>query len=141
MLTSLTPQEIQVKRFLAYCWKVIENSEKKIYSFLRQNEIGKIPNELLYETVAKNAINIRLIDTRFCVANMVIPVCDSDLAEVLNLLSEDQREIILRSFFLEETDQEIAGKMRLKRGKVNYQKMKAIENLRKWLKGGEKVET
>ena len=60
---------------------------------------------------------IHLTGTEFVIGDICVPVYDSDLADALKQLSITQREIILRSYFLQQTDQEIASSMKLTRKK------------------------
>ncbi len=135
MLTSLTPQDVMVKRFISYCWKAIENQTSEVYRFLRKDALCHIPGALFFEAIPQPVNVIHLTDTEFIIGDICVPVYDSDLADALKQLSVTQREIILRSYFLQQTDQEIASSMKLTREKVSYQKRKAMKQLREWFVG------
>ena len=83
--------------------------------------------------VLKSVIWPEYTDTEYLLGAVRIAVHDSDLADALDQLSELRREIILRSFFLQQTDGEIASCMHFTREKVNYQKRKAIADLKNWI--------
>ena len=133
MLTFLTPQEILVRRFIAYCWRTIEHKSSEAYQFLRKTSITYMPQELFSAVKMQSVIWPRYVDTEFVVGEIKIPVFDSDLADALNYLSDVRREIILRYFFLQQTDYEIALCMQFTREKVNYHKRKALEELKTWI--------
>lgn len=140
MLTFLTPQEILVRRFVAYCWRAIEHKSSEAYQFLRKTSISYMPQELFSAAKMKSVIWPRYVDTEFVIGEVKIPVFDSDLADALNHLSDVRREIILRYFFLQQTDCEIALCMQFTREKVNYQKRKALKELKTWIVSTKKDE-
>ena len=117
MLTSLTPQDVMVKRFISYCWKAIENQTSEVYRFLRKDALCHIPGALFFEAIPQPVNVIHLTDTEFIIGDICVPVYDSDLADALKQLSVTQREIILRSYFIQQADQEIASSMKLTRKK------------------------
>ena len=133
MLISLTPQEILVRRFITYCWRAIEHKSSEAYKFLRKSAITQIPVEMYSDVVLKSVIWPKYTDTEYVLDAVKIAVHDSDLADALDQLSELRREIILLSFFLQQTDCEIASCMHFTREKVNYQKRKAIDDLKNWI--------
>ena len=108
--------------------------------FLRKNAITRIPVKMYGDVILNSVIWPVYTDTEYVLDAVKIAVHDSDLADALNQLSELRREIILRSFFLQQTDCEIASYMHFTREKVNYQKRKAINDIKTWIVSLEKDE-
>ena len=69
----------------------------------------------------------------FDVLDWRIGITDVDLAEALNGLPQDRRDIILLSFFLDMTDEEIAARLEMARSTVAYKRTSALEKLRERL--------
>ncbi|SHH70672.1 RNA polymerase sigma factor [Desulfosporosinus lacus] len=70
----------------------------------------------------------------FSVLGYNIPVKD-DLGAALATLSEQKRDIILLSYFLDMTDQEIGEKLNMIRRTVQYQRTSSLKQLKKLLEG------
>lgn len=62
-----------------------------------------------------------------------ISVKDDTISTALAVLSSKKREIILLSYFLDMTDQEIGETLNLVRRTVQYQRVKALKQLKKLL--------
>ena len=108
-------------------YKLVKHTQKINQKLMIQQPI------IMYIPQPVNVIH--LTDTEFIIGDICVPVYDSDLADALKQLSVTQREIILRFYFLQQTDQEIASSMKLTREKVSYQKRKAMKQLREWFVG------
>ena len=74
--------------------------------------------------------------TTFPVGGAVILIEDDRLAEALNALPQDGRDILLMYFFLDMADREIAEYMNMARRTVNTRRQKAYRLLKE-LMGGE----
>ena len=74
--------------------------------------------------------------TSFPVGGDVILIEDDRLAEALNALPQDGRDILLMYFFLDMADREIAERMHMARRTVNARRQKAYRLLKE-LMGGE----
>ena len=70
MLTSLTPQDVIVKRFISYCWKAIENQTSEVYRFLRKDALCHIPGALFFEAIPQPVNVIHLTDTEFIIGDI-----------------------------------------------------------------------
>jgi len=62
-------------------------------------------------------------------------VNDENIAEALRSLPEDKRDIILLHYFLDFSDGEIGKKLNMIRSTVQYQRTKAVQELRKIMEG------
>ena len=64
-----------------------------------------------------------------------IAVSDELIAEALNALLADRRDIILLSYFLDMNDREIAQRLNLVQRTVNYRRTSALQELKKYMEG------
>jgi DNA-directed RNA polymerase specialized sigma24 family protein len=64
-----------------------------------------------------------------------IAVSDEQIAEALNALPKDRRDIILLSYFLDMKDKEIAKHLNLVRRTVVYRRASALRKLKKIMEG------
>jgi DNA-directed RNA polymerase specialized sigma24 family protein len=71
----------------------------------------------------------------FHVLSYDIAVSDEQIAEALNTLPKDRRDIILLSCFLDMTDREIAEHMDIVRRTVAYRRASSLQKLRKLMEG------
>ena len=67
----------------------------------------------------------------FSVHGETVNITDCDLAEALNTLPADRREIVLMSYFFDMTDREIAEKLNMARRTVAYRRTSSLEILKK----------
>ena len=77
---------------------------------------------------------------RFQVQGYSILIRSETLANAIARLSNENRSIVLLSYFLDMTDQEIADKLDMVRRTVNYKHMRSLEKLREEMEvdsGGE----
>ena len=73
--------------------------------------------------------------TSFPVGGDVILIEDNRLAEALNALPQDGRDILLMYFFLDMADREIAERMNMARRTVNARRQKAYRLLKELMGG------
>jgi DNA-directed RNA polymerase specialized sigma24 family protein len=73
----------------------------------------------------------------FSVLGESVGVTDCDLAEALNELPADRREIVLMSFFFDMTDKEIADKLNMARRTVAYRRTSTLKELKKLMESEE----
>lgn len=69
----------------------------------------------------------------FDVLDWRIAVSDYELGEALNALPADKRGIVLLSYFLDMTDEEIARRLKLARSTVTYRRASTLRELKKML--------
>ena len=73
----------------------------------------------------------------FDVLGMAVNVTDCDLAEALNTLPADRRDIVLMSYFFDMTDREIAERLKMARRTVAHQRTSTLRELKKILESEE----
>jgi len=66
-----------------------------------------------------------------------VGVSDADLAEALNALPADRRDIVLMSFFFDMTDKEIAERLNMARRTVAYQRTSTLQKLKRLMESEE----
>ena len=67
----------------------------------------------------------------FSVFGENVGVSDADLAEALNKLPADRRDIVLMSYFFDMTDKEIAERLNMARRTVAYRRTSTLKDLKK----------
>ena len=73
----------------------------------------------------------------FTVLGESVGVSDCDLAEALNALPADRREIVFMSYFFDMTDREIAEKLNMARRTVAYRRTSSLQKLKNLLESEE----
>ena len=90
------------------------------------------------ELVALSVTDKYFVDEySFPVIGESIGVTDSELAEALNALSADRRDIVLMSYFFDMTDREIADRLNMARRTVAYQRASSLQELKKLMQSEE----
>ena len=125
--------------FDSYCKKVLKCEACNGYRQIsrRQKRFASL-EELSEAEMAQLAVYDRYSweYTAFPVAGAVILIEDDRLAEALNALPQDNRDIFLMYWFLDMADREIAEYMNMARRTVNTRRQKAYRLLKE-LMGGE----
>ncbi|MBF2599166.1 RNA polymerase sigma factor [Listeria seeligeri] len=121
--------------FDSYCKKILKNETRNIYREIKRlkkyevsiNSISEkeLLQHVMYEDDSKNEhlFNVQGIGN--------IIVTGEIIAEALEYLSEDKRNIILLSYFLGMSDREIADKLNLIRRTVSRRRNKSLMELKK----------
>ncbi|MCL2223957.1 MAG: hypothetical protein FWB96_03205 [Defluviitaleaceae bacterium] len=73
----------------------------------------------------------------FHILGEAISLADVDLAEALNTLSANRRDIVLMSYFFDMTDREIAERLNMARRTVAYRRTSSLRELKKFLESEE----
>jgi RNA polymerase sigma factor (sigma-70 family) len=120
--------------FDAYCKKILKYTARTYYSKLR--ELGK--REVAFsEMTTREFSELTATDEYFTdefvfsVLGKSVGVTDVDLAEALNTLPADRREIVLMSYFFDMTDREIAERLNMARRTVAYRRTSSLQELKK----------
>ena len=125
--------------FDSYCKKVLKCEACNGYRQIsrRQKRFASL-EELSEAEMAQLAVYDRYSweYTAFPVGGTVILIEDDRLAEALNALPQDNRDIFLMYWFLDMADREIAEYMNMARRTVNTRRQKSYRLLKK-LMGGE----
>ena len=125
--------------FDSYCKKELKYEAYNGYREIsRRQKCEALFSELSEEKLAQLAVYDRYSweYTAFPVGGAVILIEDDRLAEALNALPQDNRDIFLMYWFLNMVDREIAEYMNMARRTVNTRRQKAYRLLKE-LMGGE----
>jgi len=131
-------EEQKQHTFDSFCKKTLKLNAREYYRRLtRRREREVSISELSTQDLAK----LSVVDTyfkdafRFSVLGHDIAISDEQLAEALNELPADRRDIILLAFFLGMNDREIAEQLDLVRRTVAYRRTKTLQELKNLLEG------
>ena len=124
--------------FDSYCKKVLKYEAYNGYREIsRRQKCEALFSELSEEELAQLAVYDRYSweYTAFPVGGAVILIEDDRLAEALNALPQDNRDIFLMYWFLDMADREIAEYMNMARRTVNTRRQKAYRLLKELMGG------
>ena len=127
--------ELQNKEYAfdCYCKRVIKNEARKYY-----NELNRQRNhEILFCDITEQERrqlftydSYFTYDSTFNVLEYRIALYDDCLADALNLLSSQLRDIILLYYFVGLTDKEIGQRLSVLRATVQYRRKSALKLLK-----------
>lgn len=131
------PYELRVQnQFGGFCTRVLKNEAARIhneYARLRDREksLGDLtPGELSQIATVDKPFDGEHI---FEVLGLPVVVTGDLLAEAIEKLPEDKRDIILLSYFLGMSDREISEHMNVVRQAISKQRAKTLKELREYL--------
>lgn len=124
------------RRLAAYCARTIRNAGYSAYSSARLHHDRLIPLSSLPDGMEQLAIHPKEVPTYFRAGRCNVSMPDSDLSDALRTLPALRLEIILRIFYLRQTESEAAAELGMTRDNVHYHKRQALMQLRKNLGGG-----
>ena len=134
-MEKLSSYERRVQnQFGAFCVKVLKNEARHIHrenkqSLIHEKSINNLSNAELSElTVYDNYFDNEHI---FNVDGKDVVVSGNILAQALNNLPADKRDIILLSYFLDMKDEEIGKKLNLVRSTVQYRRTSTLKEMKK----------
>ena len=125
--------------FDSYCKRSIKNEAMNAYTQLRKRSRREVSlSSLAEDAMAQLAMYDRYSweYTPFPVGGVVILIEDERLAEALNALPQEDRDIFMMHWFLRMTDAQIARYINMPRRTVNTRRHKAYRLLKE-LMGGE----
>ena len=126
--------------FDSYCKKVLRYKARTCYSKMQAQAEREITfSALSAQELAELATTDEYFTDEyvFSVLGESVGVTDCDLAEALNELPADRREIVLMSFFFDMTDKEIADKLNMARRTVAYRRTSTLKELKKLMESEE----
>lgn len=128
-----TQQEQALERmFDCFCKTVVRNRNRDIIRQKKRLARREVPWEYLAEE--PYAYDVYFADNAvFDVAGMLIPVGNELLAEALSALAPRRCQIVLLAYFMCFSDRQIAVELNLTRSTVQYQRNKALTQLRSML--------
>ncbi len=119
--------------FDSYCKKVLKRKSLDIHREIkRRNEREVAFSDMTAQELASLAVTDEYFSDEyvFSVLGESVGVSDADLAEALNTIAADRREIVLMSYFFDMTDKEIADKLNMARRTVAYQRANTLRILK-----------
>ncbi len=118
------------KQFDSYCKKTVRNRARDIYRAKgqrRQQEV--LFSELSYEPAAPETL-YKVNMNSFSVLGNFINIESDALTEALRRLPEKKRIIILLSYFMDMTDQEISRQLHSARSSVQAARNRTLKEMR-----------
>lgn len=127
--------------FEAYCKAVLRNKARTIHKRLNR-QAGR---EVLFSDIAPELLDSIATSDAYCLSEPVIletlehsiPLENRELADALTGLVPKYREVIILSYFMEQTDPEIAQKLNVPVSTVNDRKKSALQRLRDRMRNDE----
>lgn len=122
--------------FDSFCKKILKHEARDYYNELKRqrsrettfSDLSAKEIEQLY-TVDKYFVTEQI----FNVLGLDVIVSDDVIAGALENLPERKRDIILLSYFLELSDQEIGDRLNMLRSTVQYQRTSTLQQLKKFM--------
>lgn len=124
--------------FDSFCKKILKYKARDYYSKMKRRGEHEVSfSELSEQDLAKLSVTDDYFKDvySFSVLGHDITVSDEQIAEALNALPADRRDIILLSYFLDMTDKEIAERLNLVRRTVAYRRTSSLQELKKFMEG------
>ena len=138
---ELTPsQKRSVQRqFDSYCKKVLREEARDYRRYILRRTKNEVPLSILSEAQIHHAY---ILDedpfgfVQFHVLGYSLDIHDDRLVRALSSLPDKKRTIILLSYFLDMTDQEIADRLNTFRSTVQYQRISSLRKMKQELEAG-----
>jgi RNA polymerase sigma factor (sigma-70 family) len=124
--------------FDSYCKKVLKYTARDFYARQKRRDEREVSfSELSERELASLSATDKYFADEyiFDADGFDIGVSDFELAEALNELPQDWRDIILLAYFLDMTDREIAERLNLVRRTVTYRRTSTLRLLKKIMEG------
>ena len=125
-------------QFDSYCKKTLKLTARDCYRRIKRRGEREITlSELSEQDLEKLAVTDEYFKDAytFNVLGYEIAVSDELIAEALQTLPADRRDIILLSYFLDMNDREIAQRLNLVQRTVNYRRTSTLQELKKYMEG------
>ena len=119
--------------FDSFCKKILKYSARDYQRALARQRERETP---FTELSARELATLAAFDEyfkdahAFDVLGATVSISDYELAEALNTLPADKREIVLMSYFFDMTDKEIAKRLNLARRTVAYRRTSSLQKLK-----------
>lgn len=118
-------------RLAAYCVRVVRNAGCSAYRSIRWHQDKHVSLSNLPDDLTQLAVWPKEVSTSFRAGQYAISTPDDDLSDALRTLPAVKLEVVLRIFYLEQTECEAAAEMGLTRDNVHYHKRQALKLLRR----------
>ena len=132
---EFTPSQKKTVRhqFDSFCRKVLRDEARNYAKHIAWRSDHEVSlSELSEEQVTK----LYVLDEypseqfHFHVQGFGVTVRNEKLADALNTLSDEKRDIVLLAYFMDMTDQEIADRLNLVRRTVQYKRTSSLEEMK-----------
>ena len=126
--------------FDSYCKKVSKRKALDIHRQAKKRNEREITfSDMPVQKVASLAVTDEYFTDEyiFSVLGECIGVSNADLADALNVLPADKRDIVLMSYFFDMTDKEIAERLNMARRTVAYRRTSSLQKLKKLIESEE----
>jgi len=138
----MNPNHEEHKRhsFDSYCKKVLKRKALDYHREAKRRSEREITfSQMSAQELARLATTDEYFNDEyvFSVLGENVGISDVDLAEALNTLPTDRREIVLMSYFFDMTDKEIADKLNIARRTVAYRRTSSLRELKKFMESEE----
>ena len=131
-------EEQKQHTFDSFCKKTIKLTARAYHRSMARRRKREVS---IGELSAQDLVKLSVVDSypseafSFNVLGYDVSISDEQLAEALNALPADRRDIILLAFFLGMNDREIAEQLDLVRRTVAYRRTKTLQELKILLEG------
>ena len=128
-------QRVQ-NQFGGFCTRVLKNEANRILNeYARQRDREKSLDELSPDELAQAASYDKYFQDEYVfeVLGQKVFVVGDLLAEALSQVPEDQRDVILLSYFLGMTDREISEQLNVVRQAISKRRSGILKELREYL--------
>ena len=128
--------ETNLHRFDSYCKKILKNEAIDCYREIQKHRQREIFFSELSEKEWKQLYMEDEYDLDTCnfqVLGYDVEVKDALIAEVLKLLSDKKREVVLLAYFLDMSDTEIAKLLNLRQSTIHYHRTSSLKSLKEFL--------
>ena len=126
--------------FDSYCKKILKGKAIDIHRERKRRSKREITfSDMSVQELAALSVEDEYFTDEF-VFNILgesVAVADVDLAEALNALPADKRDIVLMSYFFDMTDREIAEQLNMARRTVAHQRTSTLRKLKNILESEE----
>ena len=133
-------EEHKQHSFDSYCKKILKYTARNCFAKIRKRgERETLFADMTAQELAALSVTDKYFTDEyiFSVLGGSVGVSDADLAEALNTLPADRRDIVLMSYFFDMTDREIAERLNMARRTVAYQRASTLQELKKLMESEE----
>ena len=140
---SMTPrnhEEHIQHSFDSYCKKILKGKAIDIHRETKRRS----KREITFSDMSAQELAVLSVEDEYFTDEFVfnilgesVAVSDADLAEALNALPADKRDIVLMSYFFDMTDREIAEQLNMVRRTVAHQRTSTLRKLKNLLESEE----
>lgn len=131
-------EEHILHQFDCFCKKTLKLTARDYYRTQKQRREREVTfSDLSEQSLAQLSVTDEYFKDAFSfyVLGQHVTVSDELVAEALNTLAADRRDIILLAYCLDMSDREIAERLNLVRRTVTYRRTSSLQELKKFMEG------